>query len=392
VAIDVLLHGAAVQVDEVVFSTLLANSVAGTYVDYERALITKVIKFANLEYLARRGDIPYSLFFSPLPVAQAQVAAKTKKLLAGVNKDTFQIGSREKVSLRDIELIVKDLMRKQELLKKHDSSLTRNAIVGILRKPGVSVEADAARLAAALGIDREELWACRTKEKALELMIGRLEASQILVSRSVQNYMPQRLTHVAFSGVTVRDAKVPYIFLAGGDHADHQEPVGRTIFTLALMVVLIARRIFAPVTWDAESLGVGLGCEYDIAAAILMPGKAFNERSLESLDDIKAAAERFKVTPSAVTVRARRLGLISHDMASSRLNELRTEFRALPAKKGMSQIRPENAVRKYAGGELSRRMLRALDARSISPREFCRTVCLNRLQPERIQDLRRVLT
>lgn len=38
---------------------------------------------------------------------------------------------------------------------------------------------------------------------------------KVLVSRSVQHYMPQRLTHVEFSGMTIRDNKVPYIFLAG---------------------------------------------------------------------------------------------------------------------------------------------------------------------------------
>src|SRR5690554_2003480 len=65
--------------------------------------------------------------------------------------------------------------------------------------------------------------------------------------------MPQRLTHVEFSGMTIRDNKVPYIFLAGGDHGDDQEPVGRTIFTLALMTVLVARRIFALMTWDGGS-------------------------------------------------------------------------------------------------------------------------------------------
>jgi hypothetical protein len=57
--------------------------------------------------------------------------------------------------------------------------------------------------------------------------------------------MPQRLTHVKFSGMTIRDNKDPFIFLAGGDHGDDQEPDGRTLFTLALITVLVARRIFA---------------------------------------------------------------------------------------------------------------------------------------------------
>ena len=389
--IDVLVGTAAVPIDKVVFSTLLDNSVAGTYVDYQRALETGAIKFAALRRLARRGDFPYALFFAPLPLVEAQVATKTEKLLAGVSKDTFQIGSRERVHLRDVELIVKDLMRKQELLKRHDGTLTRNTIVGMLRRPGVPADADAARLMSALGLSHVAVSACRTKEKALELMIERLEANQVLVSRSVQHYMPQRLTHVSFSGMTIRDSRVPFIFLAGGDHGDRQEPAGRTVFTLALMAVLVARRMFAPVTWDAESAGTDLGREHDTAGAMLMPADRFREIGPTSLEEMKAAAEEFKVTPSAVTIRAMRLGLIGRRDALSHIDELRAEFGRRPEKRGMSPIRPENAVRKYAGGELSRRMLRAVDARSIAPREFCRAVCLNYLKPHQIDDLRRAV-
>ncbi|NTW41193.1 MAG: hypothetical protein HGA44_15195 [Cellulomonadaceae bacterium] len=390
-AIRLLLNGASVPIEEAVFRALLDNSVAGTYVGYEHALESHSIKLAHLVHLSRKGDIPYSLFFAPLPLVEAQLATKTRKLLAGVSKETFSVGSREKVELRDIELIVKDLIRKQELLKRCDNSLVKNKIVGTLRTPGASADADAARLMSILGLSHGALRACQTKDKALELMIERLEANQVLVSRSVQHYMPQRLTHVSFSGMTIRDSKVPFIFLAGGDHGDNQEPAGRTMFTLALMAVLVARRVFAPVTWDAESTGAGLGREYDIAGAMLMPAGRFREIGSASLDDMKAASDEFQVTPSAATVRAMRLGLVDRETARSYLTHLRMEFARMPKQGPRSPIRPENAVRKYAGRELSRRMLQALEARSVTPGEFCRAVCLNRLKPHQIDDLRRAV-
>lgn len=390
-AIDVLVGKHAVPINEEVFTTLLDNSVAGTYTKHERALTSGRIKYADLVELARKGDIPYSLFFAPLSLVQKQVATKTEKLLAGVSRDTFSIGSRAKVELRDVELIVKDLIRKQQLLKKHDDSLRRNEIVGLLRKDGPSVDADAARLMSAIGLSIEGIRACKTKEKALDLMVERLESNQVLVSRSVQHYMPQRLTHVKFSGMTIRDNKVPFIFLAGGDHGDAQEPTGRTIFTLALMSVLVARRIFAPMTWDGGSTEKDPGREYDIAGAMLMPAERIRDLRLTSLDDMRSASNEFKVTASAVTVRAMRLGTISTATASSYLGQLRDEFRSLPKPGPRSPIHPENAVRKYNGRELTRRMLHALDNGSISPGEFCRSVCLNRLKPQRIDDLRRAV-
>lgn len=389
--IDVLLSGEAVPIDEAVFKLLLDNSVAGTYVDYERALESRSIKFSDLERLARRGDIPLPLFFAPLPLVEAQVAAKTRKLLAGVSRDTFQIGTRSQVDLRDVELIVRDLIRKQELLKKHDDSLTKNKIVGLLRKPGASAEADAANLMAAVGLTHEAVRTCKKKESALELLIGRLEANQVLVARSVQHYMPQRLTHVTFSGMTVRDSKIPVVFLAGGEHGDNQEPVGRTVFTLALMAVLVARRIFKPVTWDGQSIDTDLGREYDTAAAMLMPADRMRALSPVTPDDMKSVADEFKVTPSAAIVRAMRLGQINGATAHGHLEQLRQEYAQRPKDKGMSAIKPENAVRKYAGRELSRRMLDVMDSGAISAKEFCRTVCLNKLQPSQIGDLRRAV-
>lgn len=390
--IDVLLDGDVVQIDEAVFRTLLDNSVAGTYVGYENALASGSIHFSSLVWLARKGDIPYPLFFAPLQLVQAQVSVKTRKLLAGISKDTFQIGTREAVQLRDVELIVKDLMRKQRLLTTSDRSLTKNKIVGMLRRPGTSPEADASRLMSAIGLTHEDMRSCRKKADALALMIGRLEASQILVAQSVQNYMPQRLVGtVSFSGMTIRDTKVPYVFLAGGDHGDKQEPVGRTIFTLALMTVLIARRVFKPVTWDIQSISTDLGYEYDVAGALLMPSARMRQLDLSTLDSMKAAADDFKVTPSAATVRAMRLGLITGETTSHYLGELGEEFDKVSKGKGGNNIHPWNAVRKYAGRELTRRMLEVMDSDGITPKEFCRAVCLNKLGPDQLGDLRRAV-
>lgn len=391
-SINVLLGGSAVPIDEAVFRALLDNSVAGTYADYSHALERGKISFSALVKLAHTGEIPYALFFAPLPVVEAQVASKTAKLLAGVSKKTFSIGSRAHVDLRDVELIVKDLMRKQELLKRHDENLVKNRVVGLLCKSGPTPDADAVKLLAEIGLRQHELRGLRTKEKALELLIERLEASQILVSRSVQNYMPQRLTHVKFSGMTIRDNVVPFIFLAGGDHMDYQEPVGRTIFTLALMTVLIGRRIFAPMTWDGASMGTDVGREYDIAGAMLMPSNYMKDLAPTSLEDMKNASNELKVTASAVTVRAMRLSLITGETAAAYLNELRVEYNQRKKAKPMNQPLPEKAVRKYNGRELTRRMLEALDSNSISTGEFCRSVCLNRIRPGQVEDLRRAVS
>lgn len=389
-AIDVLLNHARTPIEEAVFVALLENSVASTYVDYDRALKKLEIPFNDLVNLARHGEIPYTLFFAPLPLVAAQIEAKTEKLLSGLSKDTFSVNSRDKVSLRDVELIVKDLLRKQELLKTHDKTLTKNTIVGLLGRPGKSIAADAAKLMEALDLTHGAIRSARTKKAALAHLVLCLEAHQILVSQSVNNFMPQRLIGVRFSGMTIKDTKVPYIFLAGGDAGDYQEPEGRKIFTLTLMSVLIARRIFAPVTYDGSSTGSDVGREYDIVGEMLMPRGALRDVSLTSLDEIKAAAEDFKVTPSAMTVRAMRLGTLDSGTATAHLAELKREFEQR-TKPRARQPKPVNAVRTYNGRELSIRMLHAFDDRKISAKDFCRSVCLNHIKPWQIDDFRSAL-
>jgi hypothetical protein len=310
-------------------------------------------------------------------------------LLQGVAPETFTVNSRTTIKLRDVELIVKDLLRKQELARKHDPTLVKNKILGLLRKPRPTIREDADALIEALGFDRDAFRRARKKETALDLIIERLEANQVLVSRSVRGFMPQ-LIEVRFSGMTVRDSKVPYIFLSGGDHGDFQEPAGRQIFTLVLMAVLVARGIFAPVSYDANSTAPDAGREYDIVGEILMPTAELQGITLEGLDDLKAASDLFKVTPSAVAVRAMRLGRLTPLVATGYLRELEAEFRAR-TKTRPRQPKPVNAIRKYSGRALTTRMLRAVDERRLTEREFCRVVCLNKIKPIEISDLKAAL-
>lgn len=388
---DVLINGERVAIERAVFTALLENSVVSSRAPVHHALERGEIHYSELVDLARKAEVPHPLFFAPLAFVHAQVQAKTEKLLQGVAPDTFTVNTRTTIDLRDVELIIKDLLRKQSLAKKHDPSLIKNKIVGLLRRPGATVREDANKLVAALGLDFDAISRARTKEIALEMLVDRLEANQVLVSRSVRGYMPQILDGVHFSGMTVRDPKVPYIFLTGGDHGDFQEPPGRQIFTLILMVVLVARGIFAPVTYDANSNAPDAGREYDIVGEILMPTRELHGVALDNLDAVKRAADAFKVTPSAMAVRAMRIGMLSVEGALGFLDELETEFRARPKPGPRSQPKPVNAIRKYSGRALTARMLRAVEERRLSEREFCRVVCLNRLSPGDLGELKAAL-
>jgi len=388
--IDVTLGGTSTPIDSGVFELLFDNSVVRAYKGYTNAQSSGQIAFGDLVTLARKAEIPYPLFFAPLAVVAAQVDLKTRKLLQGVKKTTFSLNSRATVELADVELIVKDLVRKQELVKKHDPTLRRNPIVGMLTRSQGSPERDAAALLSELGLTTDAIHATKNKTQAAELLITRLEASHILVSRSVNGYMPQTLSKAKFSGLTVKDTKVPYIFLTGGSHGEDEEPVGRQVFTLSLLAVLVARRLFVPVTMNARRIKAAPHPEYSIVAEMLMPSAQLRHCSLSSLDEIDALAERFKVTPSAVVVRAAHLGLLDRVVADAHLSELARAFAARPKSQARTPRAP-NAIRKYNGREFSLRMVDALDRGRMTPREFCQLACANRIKVADIPDFRSAL-
>lgn len=390
-SIQIRCEGSAVPIDRTVFTALLDNSIVSEQAPYLRALGTGEIRLGQLIDLARKADIPYALFFAPEAVVLNQLKKKRDLLLAGISKDSFTINSRSQVRLADIELIVKDLLRKQATLKSLDHNLIPNAVVGCLRGAPPSVPAAACKVQEHLGLDFHALRASRTKEKALDVLISQLERAQILVAQSQQNFMPQRLSRSArFSGLCVRDKKIPYIFLTGGDAGDNPEPAGRKIFTLTLLTVLVASGKFAAVSYDEYSPEVILNRQYELTEEILIPASDVTACDVSTLEAAKAAADAFKVTPSALVMRARRLAMLSGTEAAGYLEELVEEFRSRP-KTRSNTPKLVNALRKYNGVEYSRRMINQLDKGYITQGEFCRVVCQNRIQPHQIHEFREAL-
>lgn len=376
-SINVMLDRIATPIDREVFVALFEQSVVRSYVPVTKALDKGSISFKDLVKHARMAEIPYPLFFAPRDVVDEQLRIKQERLLQGFSaKREFSMNSRHHVDLAQVELLVKNLQFKQDWMKK-DKTLDRNPIVGMLKQSKAPIAEDAAKLMAALELHPMELRGTAKKGDALNLLIERLEAKNILVAQSVQDLMPQQLPKgKIFSGMTVKDPKVPFIFIASGDEGEAFEPTGRRIFTLALMAVLVARGRFATVTYNGHTTEEESNREYWLTAEFLMPEADFRRADLSDLDAIRATSDVFKVTPSAVVMRAQRLKLISRDEAETHLNDLKDAFDRID-KTPRNRMLPMNALRKYNGQECSRRMLALYDAGTIKTGDFCRVMFSN---------------
>jgi len=388
-SMNVTLNGAATPIDRGVFEALFDQSVVSGYAAVRDARRSGSMSFTDLVKMARKAEIPYPLFFAPSDVVDEQLRMKRKRLLAGFSaRREFAMNARSRVELSQVELLVKNLQYKQDYLRK-DQTLGKNAIVNLLKKPGASVEEDAANLMAALNLLPMELTGTKSKQDALELLVDKLEAQNVLLAQSAKDYMPQQMPKGAiFSGMTVRDNKVPFIFIASGDEGEKFEPTGRRVFTLTLLAVLVARGKFAMVTYNGHSTGETSRREYELTAEILMPAADFRRVDLSDLDAIRAASEVYKVTPSAVVMRAQRLKLLTRDEAAVQLGALNEVYENAEKTTRRSML-PMNALRKYNGLECSRRMLALYDSKGISTNDFCRVMFSNTFRSQQaINDFR----
>lgn len=376
-----------VPIERQVFTALFHNSVVWSRAPIRDALAGQNLSFQKFLKLTREAEIPYPLFFAPLETVEEQVRMKTEKLMAGFTKSSFSIQSRDRVELRDIELIVKDLLRKQEWLRRYDKSLTKNQLVGLAKHSKASVLEDARRISDALELDLAAVRKPSSKEGALQVLVRQLEAKQILVSQSTRLHMPQLLDGLRFSGFAVKDKKVPFIFLASGDEGEGFEPAGRRVFTLMLLTVLIAQGTFEPVTYQGHTRDEESPRAYEVTEELLMPAAEMRAIPFHDLSAAIEVGNRFKLTPSAIVMRARKLRLIDYDRFSHLMDELETN-RPRGSNGPRNQPLPVRALKKYNGVECSRRLLRILDAGHISHSDFRRVVLLNKVPVTQIADFR----
>lgn len=379
-----------VPIDSDSFALLCDNSVIAERADVRRALERFSIRFAVLHELALAADIPLALFFATPDAVRAQLDRKMMVLLSGVSKNEFSLNSRGSLRVTDVELIIKDVLRKQQRLKELDPQLGANPIVGSLSRP-TTVSAAAATLREALGLELPVLRSLGSKGKAFEHMVTLVEGQNIFVSQSVRNWMPQNLPPRArFAGMSVRDKSVPFVFINSADARGSLVPAGRQLLTLVLLTACVARGKFRRVSYDDKAENLITNLEYLLAEEVLMPASEVRAWTVSSLVDIRSHADKCAVTPSAFLMRARRLGLVSEETAFEWSQILQEQFRALeptPAR----QPKPVNALRKYNSAAYSRAFLKHYDAGRVNAAEVVRYLFQNRLKATAIESFRDTL-
>ena len=362
-----------IKIDKGIFVDLLDLSHIKDYKAYSEAIEKNEISFANLKDLAVKASVPYPLFFAPRRVVDYQIKDKDKKLYEKIpTKEEIRLSSRGRVEVKDIELIVKDLGRKQEFLKSRvlpNSELNRFiGSAAVKLKANNTIESVATEIRKFLRIDLTYLRSIN-KEKVLSYITSCAEGKGILISFSSYNYMPQNINpELELSGICIKDKKFPYIFINTRD-GDSQpkiiESSGRQIFTLLSMIACIAMGKFVLSSKTGISKDDPTKLAYSIAAEILIPKGDLRNFESGTIDDLKEKAHYFRVTPSMLLYQLRQQKKINLELTNLFRQQLRQEIKKAEPKHKHAP-HPTTAYRKYNGERFSREVITAYKLGKIS--------------------------
>jgi len=390
----VKLHKQTVSIEKDVFLSLLDLSPIQEYKDYLDAVANNEISFENLKILALKAGVPYPLFFAPKAIVDKQLLDKEKNIFEKIpSKNEMRMSSRGKMDIKDIEVIIKDLSRKQEFLKTRIlPKANLNTFIGSVAakvKSNISIEIIATDIRDYLGINLSSLRNI-SKEKVLQYLCSCAESKDILISFSSANFMPQKINkEVEFSGICIKDKKFPYIFINTRD--DEKKPkiletTGRQIFTLLTMLVYISMGEFILSNKPAKYKDDQAKKAFTIAGEILVPKNELVGISISNLDQLKEKAHFFRVTPSMLLYQLQANKIISVGAANAFRQTLSQEIKkAEPIHR--HQPLQKNGYGKYNGERFSREIIRAYQAKAISQVEVKNILFRkNKMEPTLLQE------
>lgn len=364
-----------INIDKRVFLKLFNISHIKELKDYQNAISNSTISFKILKKLSFKAAVPYPLFFAPLEIVELQIADKNRHIYSKIpSKEDFSFATRGKVAVEDIELLLKDLTRKQDFLKTRIlKNVTDNLFIGsisLMLKENIAIESIAEYIRNYFKINLDYL-RLLNKKGVLEYLVRLVEDKNIYIALSSFNYMPQNVPpELEMSGICIKDKKFPFIFINTRDGESNPkiiESSGRQVFTLLAMLVCIGMKHFILSSTITNSKNDPAKIAYSIAGEIIVPLTHLKSIKIENLEDLKTNSEFFKVTPSMLLYRLTQTGSLPKELIDTWRQAL-----VLEVKKRTTNIRaslPVNAYAKYNGKRFSKEVIKAYNKGAISATE-----------------------
>lgn len=362
------------EIDREVFEILFDHTIARRKVKFIRALDAGSMAYDDFINLCRSSEVPYPLFFLSIDEVRKVILEYEKKVYYGVSKDQMSIATRGELKLGDISLVLKDLTRKQNFIKKYIDE--DNELPGLFKRFKGNVSECAQMLRDMTGYDIDVISGLN-KEKSYNILSDGLAAKNVFLSLYAHNYTPQTIEHsLQFSGIAINDKKCPILFIKAGDNNSRIELWGRRLFTAALLISCLCSGDCGPVTMDGKSGELVNDEHFLFAEEFLMPETYFANEPINSISDINATASKYSVSDSAVVMRAFRLGLIDVRTKDSYLLTLRSQWDALTSQKGGGRpLALEKAINRYNNPAVVKLVIEQYRSKSITANDAKNLLC-----------------
>lgn len=291
--------------------------------------------------------------------------------------------------MSDISLILKDITRKQNYLKKEIEE--NNTILSRFYHASKSIIDQAQEIRQITGYEITQVFDY-SKEKSFMLLDNGLSKLNVFISLHVHNYSPQNISSkLQFSGIAISDKKCPFLFIKAGDNDSKIELWGRRLFTAALLLSCLLHSDCRPVTMDGGCRDLITNHHYQFAEEFLMPESYFKEEICSSLIEVDQLARKYSVSPSAIVMRLFRLDKINEETKDAYLTDLNKKWEELRKNKGGGKkMKIATAILRYNNRAVVSKLLTRYDKKALNISDFRNLLCLKKGEHFDLEALRRV--
>ena len=329
--------GVGADIDAGVYANLCDN-----FIFVERDLAEKYkmqnsLTFKQLRNMCRSNHFSYPLYFAEEKRINGIIKSYNNKIYGKIDeKKSLILGTRDEPrDVRAIRWIIADIIEKQKIYKQYgyNVNLRKGQLVGFLKKSPKSIGEQTKYILQKTGINHEDILSKRSKADALSYLQEKLTSLQIHVYCQAGNAMPQHIPKdFMISGFFVRDNYNPVIFLGNELSLYPSEGTGRKIYTLVFLLVAIFKDYSFVLTLDHGNPTMDDGVKkklkdiHNITNSILMPEDYLDKLDITTIDHIKEAADKLKVSPTALTVRLSMTQKLDPKKADAIKDVLRKEY------------------------------------------------------------------
>lgn len=196
-----------------VFELVFLHTIARNDRRYAEAIQKGRISIVNLKKLCNKAQVPYPLLLATPNRVKKVINAYEKAVFSDVNiNNKVSISARGSIDLADISLVLRDIHRKREYLRKKINS--DNKIRGILKNISHSTERQVEYLRTVIDFKLVKYRKYKRKEEAFQYLVDCLADKNIFVTLYVHQQCPQTIDkQLDFSGIAISDKKAPFLFV-----------------------------------------------------------------------------------------------------------------------------------------------------------------------------------